>query len=193
MLIPSDPRAGEWRHEVLGRAFWIVATSVVVFGAELADLPIYVGIVLEFSIWIAAVEGLLRRSVKLGILAFLLGAVVLNIIEVIAQTYGPHSEERERAFFSALCGAYAVIAAIGARNLLAAIFALIAAQLGGVAISFVLRWISNLNFVNIYVGIALHLLTYSLIFPATVGHAIWLGMKLSKRYARQKGTSPSES
>jgi hypothetical protein len=186
MLIPIDPRAGEWRHEVLGRAFWIAAASVVFIGAWALEILRDHITTVTIAMWLGVAEGLLRRSSKLAILGAVLLTVALEGTDFIAAN--TVHVDNGKIVVIALSGAFAVVSAIGARNLLAFVFALLASQLGGLALNATFEWSFSQAPPKYLFIIPIFVASFAVILPATIGHAIWLGVKLSKRSApRQTG------
>ncbi|MCK6472647.1 MAG: hypothetical protein L6R28_12960 [Planctomycetes bacterium] len=202
-----DPKAGEWKHEILVRgALWILASvfaflfcgfvyapklyhnSTLLLGVDVATLILhgYVGLVAGLA------ETALRRTWRRTALncGLCMSAILLGF--VLSEKLGPSSDDYFWVPFSILGGAAGICAGLGSRNFLATILGFVAGQTA-VWATFQFYSIDTLLALQFSYAISMFLLFALLLIPPVVlsGVGVWAGCKFSKPIAAESPQPPA--
>ena len=152
-LMPDDPKAGRWGHEVFGRLLRVLVWSAL--SGAFAGLALVTLVPPKWEVWVyppllglyvTFPEALLRRSWRFGGFAALLGVAAtilcfygLNLCAELSL------ETKKTAALVTLGGTVGILGGIGARSPRAAALAAILGCLGGYLASQAWLWLRELD------------------------------------------------
>jgi hypothetical protein len=187
-----DPKAGEWKHEILLRMLFACGTAGIMLVANLLvneygrtwdDLRNVLPPVAGFAA--CAPEGMLRRSWRVGLFAALVGtaACCLGFWSAHWQHQeGGFDENAIRLAAMSLGAAWGLCAGVSSRSLAATILAFLSGQAGGL--------VGYACFSTAYGDFFAGWLRFSTLFlpmAAMIGVGVWLGVRLSRRKEQGRG------
>lgn len=207
-----DPKAGEWKHEILVRGALGILVAVFAFlFCGFVYLPkLYHNSTLLFGVDVAAMimhgfiglvaglaETALRRTWRRTALncCLCMSAILLGFI--FSKKLVPYGDEYFWVPFSILWGAAGICAGLGSRNFLATILGFVAGQTAVWAtFQFQFYFIDFSKASRLHFAVHLFLLFVLLLVPAAlcIGVGVWAGCKFSKskRLDSPQPPAPSE-
>jgi hypothetical protein len=188
--LPVDPKAGEWKHEILARAVYTVASSCVLppvlhlVGMDLNGWLFAVAFITGVLLLFALPEAFLRRTWKMIVIIPALGWVVYLSLFLVPSEYSwdTHSETWPFLLLGAFVG---LTSGFASRCLLASVFALFGGTLGALPFSAFFVWYCDSAnwFPDAPVVEVICLFTmFSLPIALSTGFSVWAGTALARRW-----------
>lgn len=196
-----DPKAGEWKHEILVRGVLaIVAAGLihyfllhVIFTDYFLASPQFLGVDAEtlilfayMGLMLGLAETALRRTWRRLALNIGLFLTAITLVPIITANVELADANNALALAAAIGGAYGICAGLGARNLLATLLGFIGGQCGAIASIKINGAVKLFDFLPSESSF-LAMFLIDLVPPALLsGVGVWAGCKFSK-------TKPTES
>jgi hypothetical protein len=194
--LPVDPKAGEWKHEILARAVYTVASSCVLapilYLVELnlemktQEVLIMVAFLTSVLLLFALPEAFLRRTWKMVVLIPALGWVVCLALSLVPSE-DISSTNSKIVPFLLLGGFVGLISGFASRCLLASVFALFWGTLGALPFKAFFEWYcDSANWFSDAPVVEMICLFTMLSLPIalTTDISIWAGMALARKWGR---------
>ncbi|PCJ58582.1 MAG: hypothetical protein COA79_12535 [Planctomycetota bacterium] len=179
--IPLDSHALEPMHEIGSRFFWNIIVSIV--SAIIAGFVLFPIVPQEWEVWIfpplmglyiSIPEALLRKSLKFGIIAILIGVFISTASFFIMNTTSIHFEYRKQITLIILGGTIGLIGGFGSNSKRSLLFGVIGGCLGGFISGYSWLLIRSTEMILIIKAILI-LLSQALCISFPIGVAIVLG------------------
>jgi len=179
-----DPKAGEWKHEIGLRMAYLMGFGFVLNLIDTYLLPrTSLGFLIHFGLivaWFALPEMLLRRSSRVGVVTFATCFIALISVYLIETNLPTPGLTSAQLLLVSLGGALGFSAGYGARNLLATVLGLMFGPAIGFLTGLLLKVIPVELEDSFWVFVICVLLPCAA-FSLSIGLAVWLGVKLSRR------------
>ena len=199
LSLPVDPKAGDWKHEILARAVYTLASSCVlppVLGLVCMNLDIkrqgwiFVAAFLTTVLLLFALpEAFLRRTWKMVVLIPALGWVLYVTVFLMASKDLSNTDSDTWAFL--LLGGFVGLASgFASRCLLASVLALFGGTLGALPSSALFVWWCDSSWfsdASVVGGLCLFAML-SVPIALGTGISVWAGTALARRW----GSAPPQ-
>ena len=183
-----DPKAGEWKHEILWRLFYGLASifmATVPISHIIQTISPPLGEVLVCGMagfFFSLPEGVIRKNALLGLLTVVSCSMAASLGLIVTYYFEHDFLKGIVIVLVCLGGALGLCAGIGSRSFLATVLGFLAGQCSGYG--------SGQSYPQLTAIVSTHEL-YVLVFQVllglylpiglSIGLAVWLGVKLSKR------------
>jgi len=193
-----DPKAGEWKHEILWRLFYgliavFISTEPICYIIRNIGPPVGEVLVCSMAgLFFSLPEGAIRNNVRMGFFAAL-SCSLAAAFGLSATYYFESTNDFLKGIvivLACLGGTLGLCAGIGSRSFLASILGFLAGQYTGFVAGQYYGWLlSHLDSNELFFLVLQVLLAFYLPIGISIGLAVWLGVKLSKRPSASRGTA----